>query len=248
MFSKTELDKFIELQAQDRRIARTLERFVEIPRDIAALETEFRQRTAIFESKKARYKKLLVTRKELEGELAAAEKLIEKHQQELNLIKSNDAFKALLSEIELQKTKKSDIETAVLQCLESIEAEEKIQEPIRLDHEEDAEQTKKAIAALAAEKDNLSKLTDGLKTARELFARTITDRALFEKYENLLKRRDGIALSLAKRRPNGVMICTQCNMTLLPHQANEVESGEKPVFCESCTRILYAVRAEPEPA
>lgn len=245
MFSQTELEKFIELQAQDKQIARVCARETEIPKDIALLEKEFKARSEVFEGKKARYKKLLLTRKELEGELAAAEKLIDKHQYEQNLVKSNEAFKALATEIDLLKTKKSDIETRILECLDSIDAEAKVQEPIRLDHEEDAALTKKAIAALNAEAEKLGKLLDGLKTARELFSRTIADTALLEKYNNILRRRDGVALSLAKRKPGG-MICSQCNMTLLPHQVNEILSGEKPVFCESCSRILYAVREEPK--
>lgn len=245
MFAQTELEKFIELQAQDKQIARVLLRLAEIPKDIAVLEKEFKARAEVFEGKKARYKKLLLTRKELEGELTAAEKLLEKHQYEQNLVKSNEAFKALASEIELQKTKKDGIETRILEYLDSIDAEAKVQEPIRLDHEEDTELTKKAIAALKAEAEKLARLLDGLKMARELFSRTIADAALLEKYNHILLRRDGVALALAKRKPGG-MVCSQCNMTLLPHQINELQSGEKPVFCESCSRILYALREKPE--
>lgn len=238
MIPPAELEKFIELQYQDKRLAAALARVDELPQDIAAAEREFKARELVFESKKTHYKKLLITRKELEGELTAKEKLIDKHQFELNMVKSNDAFKALLSEIEKAKAEKNDIENTILKCLDDIDAEEKIQQPIKLDHTEDAEQTKKTIAALKAESEKLAALIDGLKAARGLHARTITDSGLLAKYENLLIRRGGIALSPAKRKPGG-MICSLCNMALLPHQVSELSSGNSSVFCESCQRILY---------
>ena len=61
-----------------------------------------------------------------------------------------------------------------------------------------------------------------------------TDRALRQAYENILKKRQGRALS-----PLVGENCGVCQMLTRPQIQNEVKSGDRIVTCESCSRILY---------
>jgi predicted nucleic acid-binding Zn-ribbon protein len=66
---------------------------------------------------------LQLRRKEKEIELESKEGEIKKHGLELNSIKSNDAYKALLNQIEQCKQGKSSLESEILEIMDSAEKE-----------------------------------------------------------------------------------------------------------------------------
>ena len=53
-------------------------------------------------------------------------------------------------------------------------------------------------------------------------------------YERIRKMRNGIAVSEALEGR-----CMQCHMTLRPQFMQELKRGEKVMYCESCSRMLY---------
>src|SRR5207244_10281573 len=69
-----------------------------------------------------RGKQVTLARKAKELEVADKEAAIKKHQNELNAVKSNEAFKALMHEIDRAKAEKNQIEDAILQLMEEAEA------------------------------------------------------------------------------------------------------------------------------
>jgi len=63
-------------------------------------------------------------RKELEIDAETKESLIKKHQAELNSLKSNDAYKAMLGEIDAAKTSLTQIEDQTLDLMEKIDQDQ----------------------------------------------------------------------------------------------------------------------------
>lgn len=60
------------------------------------------------------------------------------------------------------------------------------------------------------------------------------DQELFEIYERLLKnKRDRVVVPIEKRT------CSGCHILLTPQHENLVRKGDRLVFCEHCSRILY---------
>jgi predicted nucleic acid-binding Zn-ribbon protein len=236
--------KLALLQDKDREIIALERRLVELPESTAKIRRDFAARTAAFEETKAHYKKLLITRKELEGDLAACEKLIGKHQAELNAVKSNEAFKALLAEIATAKNKKSEIETAILQCLDDIDAEAKKQEPLAQEHKLDEERTKNTLELMTSETGTHQNHIDALKTERDLFSRTI-DPALADKDEKIRARRDGIGLAKALQKNSGTIFCSECNIALMPYQTVALQKPDALIICDNCQRIILPFVKEP---
>ena len=60
------------------------------------------------------------------------------------------------------------------------------------------------------------------------------ERDILANYDRVVSRRDGKAL--AKIQGSN---CEGCNVTVTAQTVNEVRLEEKPIICESCSRILY---------
>ena len=64
----------------------------------------------------------------------------------------------------------------------------------------------------------------------------------FEIYERLLKnKRDRVVVPIEQRT------CSGCHILLTPQHENLVRKGDRLVFCEHCSRILYWQEAEVAP-
>lgn len=108
------------------------------------------------------------------------------------------------------------------------------------------DQNEKA-AALAAINDNaqargaelnqlLSVSDDKLQKQKQVRDSVVADvpASLLRKYQGLFKRRNGLALAIAR---NGA--CLGCNMQLPPQQYNRLLQGGDLQTCPHCNRILY---------
>ena len=67
---------------------------------------------------------------------------------------------------------------------------------------------------------------------------------LFEIYERIALRRNGVGLSEVKDEA-----CSQCGVRIIPHMFQELRRADcRDIFhCETCTRILYYIEPPPAP-
>ncbi len=172
-------------------------------------------------------------KKQLELDAETKEKLVQKHQNELNSLKSNDAYKAMIEEIKTAKDAVVKIEDEILVVMERIDAEEK--------KFKEADKTAKAeegtlaakIKSLEAEKAVLLEQAKQKKSERDEYAKTVPPK-LLERYDVIREKSDGVAIV-----PMINSTCTGCNMKMSPHKANDVKKAKDMVLCDSCSRILY---------
>jgi predicted nucleic acid-binding Zn-ribbon protein len=172
-------------------------------------------------------------KKELEGEADAKQKLVQKHQGELNALKSNDAYKAMLGEIDAAKKAVIAAEDQILVVMEAIEAAEKEFKEREKKFKADEAAMKAEISKVEAQKAEAVAAVAKRKEERDAFAKTIPGNAVAQ-YDAVRAKRDGVAIV---PMVNGS--CAGCRMTLPPHQANDVKKGKSVVICESCSRIIY---------
>ena len=162
---------------------------------------------------KAALVKLQVEKKARELSIAEKEEEIRKHQRDLNMVKDNDAFKALLTEIETAKKRQDEIETEVLGLLEAIDkaaADEKLQrrEVVKLEEEKNLRSR-----ALEAEKKDCEAALETAKAGRAEAAAKISEE-IAEKYEFVRAQRKGLAIVRVKEDKAGKISCGGCNMGL----------------------------------
>ena len=171
----------------------------------------------------------------LELELFQKEEAVKKHSLELNQVKTNDAFKALQSEIDRAKEEGGRLETDILEIMEDLDR-------CRAEEKEALSAFKglenKAKAEIAVHESRLKELQaryDGAKSAREQAAAPIPDDVM-RIYNHIRSRGKNNAVV-----PMDGALCSACRITLTSHMIVEVTKAKQLVTCESCQRILYRV-------
>ena len=234
---KTMMDEtlraLIDLQEIDREIYMLRQERASKPEALKALKIELaaiQQRHDEANNEREAHKS---RQRLLEGEVALRTTQIEKLSQQLNQVKSNKEYQALLHDIEGVRSDRRYEEEKILETMESIELvdgqlkeldEEIGRKQERLDDEESE------INALIAEIDE--ELSD-LEGQRAELAGPVPADAL-RTYETLLNTTKGQALAAV-----GVHTCTGCSSHLPLNLINRLHIGESFVTCPSCNRILY---------
>ena len=225
------LQRLVELSRLDVQLAALEEDRGSLPgrRDAAAA-----QRSAADARDDAAREEL--TRAELvqrKSEVAAQdqEALLRKLQGQQFQVKSNDAYTALLSEMERAQASISEAETLVLEAMEAIEQ-------ARARHQELETERKGVIAHVQSEvrscDDREKELSEQIAKLREQ-----RDAAASRLETRLLARYEKIA---TRRRPAVTMVaaqtCQGCRVGIPPQLVIEIRRGEEPIACPNCARLL----------
>jgi hypothetical protein len=231
--AKVDLSKLVTLQEYDKIIDALLAVIAGVPGQVAALHAEADAERAAVAAAKDVYVKLQLKRKDKELDLGKKEEEIKKHNIELNAVKTNEAFRAMQSQIDHCKEEASAIETEILVLMEEGDglsrdekektvalkaAEVRIQEKIKVLEAQKAESEGK----LAAEKGR-----------RDVFVAAIPVELLTH-YDNVRRRRAGLAMARLEGET-----CTACRMVQPPQTMVNLAKCSQIVCCESCQRILY---------
>jgi predicted nucleic acid-binding Zn-ribbon protein len=174
-----------------------------------------------------------VKKKELELEAESQEKLVQKHQAELNSLKSNDAYKAMLGEIQASKQAVVKIEDEILVVMESIDKAEKEFKESERKFKSDEGTVKAAIQELEQKKSSIAAEASKKKEERDAYAKTIPANLLTQ-YEIIREKSGGLAIV-----PINVNSCGGCRMSLTASKMTDIMKSKNVVICESCMRILY---------
>jgi predicted nucleic acid-binding Zn-ribbon protein len=214
-----------ELEAVDKRLEALDGQLEEFEKSIAAEET------AVDELKK--------TYREYESNAQLNVARSQKTQEKLRSVKTNREYQSLLKEIEEGKTRTSEIEDQMLDCLDRLDELEKeiaakkeayteLCERIRIEKEEIMHETEEGRERLAK-----------LDSDRETVSATIAPE-LLEKYNSIrVQRGGGLALAPVKNA-----ICYGCNVGFPPQLYNELHRFDEVKFCPHCQRIIYFENSE----
>ena len=205
-----------------------------IPREIKALDDEFNKQKASLDYFGQELRAIQLRQKELDNDLKAREGNVSKLDAQLAQVKTNKEYAALQQEIKSLKADISLVEEKIIliydeidihQAKVNIEKERLKKEEAEINKKKKELEDKKVVASQRA-KDLRSQRVEVLKQV---------DREIVAQYENIVKHKQGLALS-----PLQDENCGACQMTIRPQVQNEVKLGDRMVFCESCGRILYA--------
>ena len=230
------LRELVELQRLDDDLAACEEQSEGIPAQRARLE----QRRAEAEERLARSRETLVTaeaeQRRAEADLQDREALIQKLEGQQFQVKSNEAYTALLQELEHAKQAKSDCETRILEAMEGIDAAKR--EIAAAD-----EQAKATLAQGETETEALDKREADLAArldARRAERSSVSERLdarLLEQYEKIGTRRRPVVVRISQE------ICLGCRVNLPPQLYIEILRCERLLTCSNCHRILIHERS-----
>jgi len=226
-----DLQKLIDLQNLDEELAAFEGESAGLP----ARRTELAERREAAEQRVVAAKDALEEaegeQRRAEGALQGQEALIQKLEGQQFQVKSNEAYTALLREMEQARQAISDSETRLLEAMDAIEAG--VRE--RAAAEEEVEKVLGRVAAgekaLDAREHELAALIAELREAR-VTCRASLEAELLEQYDKIATRRRPAVVHVREE------ICLGCRVNIPPQRLIELLRGQRVITCSNCNRIL----------
>ena len=235
-----DLKKAIELQQVDLRVAELASQIDALPSQIQNLQAQLHDFIHAHEERKQRLGANQKERRELDGEIQSIQTRISRHKDQLYQVKTNEQFKAMKHEIEVEEENIRKIEDQILEKMMEAEQLEKLVKDAasRLDGEKG--RVASAIQQLESARQADLQEREQLQSRRQELSHTLSE-AVREVYERVRSARRGVAVAEVR---DGC--CSRCNVRLRPQVYNDVRMSESIVTCESCSRLLYYVEVDSE--
>ncbi len=171
----------------------------------------------------------------LEAEIRDREELRARLEGQSAQVKSNEAYRALLHEIEQANSAISERETRVLELMDEIDEARTLLAATEEDRRTSHARLDAEGRSLDVREEQLLKELARVRAARSETCAAI-DHELLAHYERVASRRQP-AVALVSGE-----LCLGCQVRLPPQQYIELLSGDRIVTCGSCTRILVHER------
>lgn len=235
-----DFDLIIELQRLDTDIHNASLVLEGIPRLVQDVDKKIQATTKLVADAKDKMSQNQKKRRDLETEVKDLKVQIGKYKRQLNEVKTNKEYTALLHEIEESQRRIDTLEEAIIaEMLAADDVEEEIRAALHRQGQEEEVLKKEKIILDEKLKETESRFA-ALNKEREALLPRIP-REQIRLYEAIFQKKGGTALS-----PVTGDFCAMCHMRVRPQMLNEIRDRAKVILCEACGRILY-LTAKPEP-
>jgi len=227
------LKQLLQLQKLDLQIEAYKRRETEIPKQKRKYEEQRKRLLDEFEAQQAHYRKTELDQRECESDIEQKQNQLSKYQTQLNTVKKNEEYQALLHEIDNIKKQIAQKEERVLELMMELESSrERLREDReRIDGElhkldEQCAEVDAELEEVQAERQRLEQ--EAAKAAEQV------DAELLKRYRRIRANKKSGAAVVPLREE----VCSGCHMYVLPQLINEVMAGEIRA-CNHCGRLLY---------
>ena len=238
-----QIQRLVQLQALDVRLAELRRRLEAIPSQIAAVDARVGEARRQIASAKEALTTSLKDRKKYEMDVDSWKERARKYRDQSFEVKTNEAYKALQHEIQHAEGEMAQAEDRLL---ERMVAGEEYELQVKT-----AERSVTAVESEAkTERQKIESEQASLQTelaAKEAERREIASEIpaeLLDTYERVAVRRHGIGLSEVREEA-----CSLCGLRVRPHVFQELRRGDfhEILQCETCSRILYYIEPPAAP-
>lgn len=228
-----EFEKLILLQRLDSEI-KQISLFLEnTPPLLAGIDKKIEKSSQVVAAAKEKMTGNQKKRRELEAEVKDLKVQVGKYKRQLNEVKTNKEYTALLKEIEESDKKVDRLEEEIIaEMLATDEIEREIKEANQQFAAAQAKfaREKEAISLKKKQMEEKAKTLDQQK--QELVPQIPADQVGL--YLKIFRKKGNVALS-----PVTDDFCSMCHMRIRPQVLNELREAKKLILCENCGRILY---------
>lgn len=225
------IEDLLALQTIDMAIRNMKIRLEMLPKEKSSLEAEQKKEEAELKSKSENSKKTELSVKQVESSIAQINDSIKKIMANSAMVKKNNEYQAMMSEIQQNKAKISDLETEEINLLDELE---KAKAGFK-------EFEKQYHAKVKTIKENLSELQLLEREVREEINRLIAERGTKEgaigqdilRVYSRLRKASGDPLVKVNND-----ICGNCHLKLTPQTLTETRKGSV-ITCDNCQHLLY---------
>lgn len=235
-----DFDLIIELQRLDSELREASLVLEGIPRLVQDVDKRIQATTKLVADAKDKMAQNQKKRRDLENDVKDMKGQVGKYKRQLNEVKTNKEYTALLHEIEETQQKVDTLEEAIIaEMLAADDVEEEIKAALHKQGTEEDVLKKEKIVLDEKMKETEARFA-ALTKEREALRPGIP-REQLRLYEAIYQKKGGTALS-----PVTGDFCAMCHMRVRPQMLNEIRDKTKVILCEACGRILYWT-AKPEP-
>jgi predicted nucleic acid-binding Zn-ribbon protein len=235
-----DFDLIIELQRLDSELREASLVLEGIPRLVQDVDKRIQATTKLVADAKDKMAHNQKKRRDLENDVKDMKGQIGKYKRQLNEVKTNKEYTALLHEIEETQHKIDTLEEAIIaEMLAADDVEEEIKAALHRQGAEEDVLKKEKIVLDEKMKETEARFAALSKEREALLPRV--PREQLRLYEAIYQKKGGTALS-----PVTGDFCAMCHMRVRPQMLNEIRDKTKVILCEACGRILYWT-AKPEP-
>lgn len=235
-----DVQKLIDLQEVDSRMSALRAEIATLPKEVARIEAKLAGSKAAVEKAQSAIKADDTARRKHESDIKDQQEKISKYRDQSLKVKTNQEYKALLTEIEHAEGEIRKSEDKILEIMVAAdtrkEALKQAESALKADTAENEKEKAHAREQTATDEKQLAELT----AKRNELRTGISDETLAH-YDRLLKSR-GSALAAV----HGDQMCSACRVLLRPQVHQDVMKGDDILICDSCKRILYFVPPPPK--
>jgi uncharacterized protein len=231
----TGLKELLQVQTLDLELAKLAREMAQFPRRIAEADAQVEAARGVLAKTREAQTASLKDRKKLELDVEVWKEKVRKYKDQTSQVKTNEAYRALLHEIEGAEAEIRKAEDTVLEHMVASEEHDrqvKAGEKALAEAEAAAKTAKQQIEAERA-------VTAGQQTAlraeRDAAAAAVPA-ALYERYRVYAPRHHGVAVATVDGEA-----CSGCRVHLRPYVVQRLRRPEYSELeeCESCGRMLY---------
>ena len=228
-----QLSLLVQLQAVDRELFQQKEDAKRPTETLQAAEQALKNIEGELEKVQTAITQLEKKKKKDELELKVCEDHIIQLREKLPRLKTNEEYKALLSEIESAKTRKRSQEDGLLVFMED---DERLRGEIVLKEQAVTEAKRLFVIQKQETEAALRQLETRSRSIEErsIILAADIEKDLLDQYRKLLIVCRGLAVV-----PITGNICTGCHFNIPPQKAAEVKKGDQIHTCTYCNRILH---------
>ena len=226
-----DLMKILLMQEVDSRIDRTTREMDEIPREKLIHERELESQKADYEKEKRNLEEIRESSRKCNENKEAAENTLGEFKNKLLEMKTNEAYRTMLGQIEFAEKKISDLDIQIIEKMYEEEQGEKDLEEAKKIWERNTKRAGKRQEILDGQFEVLKENMEELMAERKDIASGIGKR-LLDKYEQLRTAGKGLVVVGLQKGT-----CGGCLTNIPPQTAVEINQGET-FICPICGRFV----------
>ena len=237
----SDLQKLIDLQVVDARIAALKAEVAALPKQVAEIEAKLAGSKAQLDAAQAAMKADEIARRKHESDIKDQQEKISRYRDQSLKVKTNDEYRALNHEIQFAEAEIQKLEDNILEIMVATdarkEAMKQAEAALKADTAANEKEKDHARAQTAEDEKQLAELNAARKELRSGVAEESLNH-----YDRVLKLRGSATAPVHEDES-----CSACRVRLRPQVFQEVMSNEQIITCFYCNRIMYYVPPPPKP-